>query len=90
VNGAERNNLAKNCPTRCCRYVESRIVREKVHVSHYPSFVGSETGAIMNAPDFRRAWRAGERYGWDGMRLHPFTKSLFTIFLNECGWVPEG
>ena len=25
--------------------------------------------------------------GWDGMHLHTFTKSSFTILLQDCGWV---
>lgn len=27
--------------------------------------------------------------GWDGMHLHTFTKSSFTILLKECGWMPQ-
>jgi len=27
--------------------------------------------------------------GWDGMHLHTFTKSSFTILLEDCGWIPE-
>ncbi len=30
-------------------------------------------------------WRAA---GWDGMRLHNFTKRSFTVLLNDCGWKP--
>jgi len=28
-------------------------------------------------------WR---KDGWDGMHLHTFTKSSFSILLNDCGW----
>ena len=27
--------------------------------------------------------------GWDGMHIHTFTKSSFSILLNDCGWKPE-
>ena len=27
--------------------------------------------------------------GWDGMHLHTFTKSSFTVLLKDCGWHPE-
>lgn len=26
--------------------------------------------------------------GWDGMHLHTFTKSSFTVLLRDCGWEP--
>jgi SAM-dependent methyltransferase len=31
-------------------------------------------------------WR---REGWDGMHLHTFTKSSFSILLRDCGWEPR-
>jgi ubiquinone/menaquinone biosynthesis C-methylase UbiE len=31
-------------------------------------------------------WRTA---GWDGMHIHTFTKSSFSILLNDCGWKPE-
>jgi len=31
-------------------------------------------------------WRTA---GWDGMHLHTFTKSSFTILLKDCGWEPR-
>lgn len=31
-------------------------------------------------------WR---NVGWDGMHIHTFTKSSFSILLNDCGWKPE-
>ena len=27
--------------------------------------------------------------GWDGMHLHTFTQSSFTILLKDCGWLPS-
>jgi SAM-dependent methyltransferase len=30
-------------------------------------------------------WRQA---GWDGMHLHTFTQSAFSILLNDCGWAP--
>lgn len=30
-------------------------------------------------------WR---NVGWDGMHIHTFTKSSFSILLNDCGWKP--
>ena len=30
-------------------------------------------------------WREA---GWDGMHLHTFTQSAFSILLNDCGWKP--
>ena len=32
-------------------------------------------------------WRQA---GWDGMHLHTFTKSAFSVLLNDCGWRPTG
>lgn len=31
-------------------------------------------------------WR---NVGWDGMHIHTFTRSSFSILLNDCGWKPE-
>jgi SAM-dependent methyltransferase len=31
-------------------------------------------------------WRT---VGWDGMHLHTFTRSSFSILLNDCGWKPQ-
>lgn len=31
-------------------------------------------------------WR---NVGWDGMHLHTFTKSSFSILLKDCGWIPQ-
>jgi SAM-dependent methyltransferase len=30
-------------------------------------------------------WRT---VGWDGMHIHTFTKSSFSVLLNDCGWKP--
>lgn len=29
------------------------------------------------------------RHRWDGMHLHTFTKSSFTVLLKDCGWEPQ-
>lgn len=31
-------------------------------------------------------WR---NVGWDGMHIHTFTRSSFSVLLNSCGWKPE-
>jgi hypothetical protein len=31
-------------------------------------------------------WR---NVGWDGMHIHTFTKSSFTVLLQDCGWQPQ-
>ncbi len=52
------------------------------HVVHLLFGVQPRTGT----DDPVEKWR---EVGWDGMHIHTFTKSSFSVLLTDCGWKPE-